>query len=245
MKFGKRLISMLLAGAMALAMGAPAFAAANETVISGEYQNVTIAVTVPSTGDAVINPYKLPVSIGTSGGTEVEIAGHQILTKSLSVQSNAKFKLDVYATAVGVAKGEVELGSSKPSATEKDKVVYAFLQAKPAQTTAKTDAAIASAVLSEYAAWMNAGEATYNATTDILIKTEADKKKKICTLNEGDDPATPADTTDRKAGSIAMIRIAGFCAQEPETAWATTDGFDTTVAFTFTPNMAAPVTPAP
>lgn len=44
----KRFASTALAGALALSMAVPAFAAGNTTVISGAYEAVTLSVTVPA-----------------------------------------------------------------------------------------------------------------------------------------------------------------------------------------------------
>ena len=52
----KRFASTALAGALALSMAVPAFAAGNTTVISGAYEAVTLSVTVPTTGKAIIKP---------------------------------------------------------------------------------------------------------------------------------------------------------------------------------------------
>ena len=57
----KRVASAALAGALALSMAAPAFA--SQSVITGNYKEIRLAVTVPTTGKAVINPYGLPIAL--------------------------------------------------------------------------------------------------------------------------------------------------------------------------------------
>ena len=58
--FKNRVLSGALAGALAVTMAVPAFAAANSTEITATYEEPTISVVVPQSGTAMINPYGMP-----------------------------------------------------------------------------------------------------------------------------------------------------------------------------------------
>ena len=75
----KRFASSVLAGTLALSLAAPALAANNTTTnIAGSYADIPIAVVVPTTGTAQINPYGLPVSITKSNDSTVDLTGQKI-----------------------------------------------------------------------------------------------------------------------------------------------------------------------
>lgn len=118
----KKLISTILASAMALSMAVPAFA--STTKISALYQAITIDVTVPTTGTAVVNPYGLPLDVtakvnvlgddGTATGDTRNltgsISGQGITTTTpLALVNKTTVDLDVNATVTGTVKGNLKL----------------------------------------------------------------------------------------------------------------------------------------
>lgn len=59
-----RVLSGAMAGVLAMSLAVPAFAADDHTtVVTGKYQDTPIAVTVPETGKAFINPYGLNIEV--------------------------------------------------------------------------------------------------------------------------------------------------------------------------------------
>lgn len=233
MKFGKKLLSMILAGAMTLAVGASAMAA-DQTDITGGFVPITLDVTVPTTGTAQINPYGLPVSIGTSGTTTYKLTGRQIVTQPLGIVNNGDVALDVGATAVGEVTGktqEMRLASEAPAADDTLKNAFVYVQAT--ETAGRyTGAAYAASdeFLQEYSGW---AASDYSADDDILVATIASEKKTLGTIGAAVDDTGAALHTSNGL----MIRLAGSCTKEPRQAWASTDTFKVTIAYTFTPNI--------
>lgn len=239
-KLKKRALSGALAGALALSLAVPAFAA-NETKITGTYKDVTIAVDVPETGLALINPYGLDVEVPQDGKTDTEaapkvtISGQKIVTAPMALKNKSAMNLAVNATVLGTIKtgSDMRFATEAIEAGSTAKSAYVYLQAGAStltgNTTAVTDAAIATA----YAAW---APSPYSASTDIVVGTRE------ATLESGNfailkaAKMTGAGAFDEyKAGSIAFVRLSGDCTTSPRGGWATTDGFEVNVAYTFSP----------
>ncbi len=251
----KKLLSLGLSLVMSLSLAVPAFAAANTsntTEISGAYKEVTIAVDVPATGKAFINPYGLDLKVPQAEGdsTEVTIKGQQIVSAPMAIKNKSAMDLSVSATVTGkitpitVPDGQTAptlmkfaTGTTKGSGTNPDapdyvapatgKSAYVYFQAKQATNTTGTVADIAT----EYAAW---GASAYDEDTDVIVAAKAVAKENVMTLRA-------ADLEDNgtfkafKAGSIGMFRLTGDCTSGSKANWTDKDQFTVTVAFTFTP----------
>lgn len=107
----KKLAALGLSAALSLSLTSPAFAASNKTTkITGTYQEVPIAVTVPTTGTATINPYGLPVKVMGTATTDpkelASISGQKITTMPMAIYSKTEVGLLVGATVTGEIKGE-------------------------------------------------------------------------------------------------------------------------------------------
>ena len=117
----KRVASAALAGALALSMAAPAFA--SQSVITGNYKEIRLAVTVPTTGKAVINPYGMPVKALDTQSTPQEIAGKtlktagKIATQPLVMYNKTDVDLSVGATVSASGVSGLELSTSTVSPT--------------------------------------------------------------------------------------------------------------------------------
>lgn len=255
----KKLLSLVLAGVMALSLAVPAFAAdPNSTVISGAYKDVVIDVVVPATGAAFINPYgldlKVKEDITNSSSNEVTISGQQIVSAPMALKNKTAMDLNVSATVTGTitpiaaaegvtpvlmkfnAKTTKGAGSNPESpdyvAPATGKAAFVYLQAKqePALTGADT-AVDASTIAAKYAAWT---ASAYDENKDVVVATKAATKDNIVVLR-----AAAMDNSDAfasyKAGSIALFRLTGDCTSGPKAGWTEDDKFTVTVAFSFTP----------
>lgn len=221
----KRFASTALAGALALSMAVPAFAAGNTTVISGAYEAVTLSVTVPATGKAIINPYGLPYKLSA----DYSVSGQQITTAApLLIRNMSPVALAVTANLKGEASTGVNLNDQTAAGaldftTETDKELHVVFQAFEA-----------------------VGVDTNNATdNDILIPkliALADDDAKLT----GDVTTTAADATgtlvlregkdgELQSGGAAFIRLSGEAAKKAT--WETSDTFTATIAFTFEPSV--------
>lgn len=248
----KRFASLVLSGALTLSLAAPAFAAPNmETEITGTYQAADIAVTVPTKGAVIINPFGLDLKLkeigddgnAASGAADATISGQKIVTAPMFISNESEMNLQVGATVTGTPNGDLRF-ASESAAESTSKTVYAYLQATPATALSGVSTGITAAnKAAAYAAW--APEA-YDATTDVLVSDRETSTTNLVTLKAA-TLATSGNTTTitYKAGSIAMVRLSGDCPTSPRDAWTAADptanpavagdGFTVNVAYTFTP----------
>lgn len=248
----KRFASVAMAGAIALSLATPAFAASsqpkNSTVITGAYAETPIAVTVPTTGTAKINPFGLPVSMTKSDGeTKVNIVGQQITHEVLSVRNNGDVALDMGVKSfLVVPKGEVSIDSSKDT----DKQIKVDLQVAGLDdakfAVMSTEETLPDRLMDAFA-----DDATWTGATTVAAPAVA--------AGADGSSATPGSTADNSPAavlgaatvspdgevtygnsSIALFRLKGDMAKEPKTGttenpWETADGFTATVVFKFVP----------
>jgi hypothetical protein len=247
----KKAMSLAMAGAMVATMAVPAFAEDTESTtnrqlkIDGAYQAVPIDVVVPSQGTVIINPYALPVEIvaKTQSDAAVKVEGQQIVTKPLAIKNKSEVKLDVNVTATATVKGALTLAAAPIDKPEEDTKNEAFVYLTFAASglsgdnTAVTDSAIAT----EYKdiTWNDYAATGEGSEKVLALSTKSATKAGMATLAKSDFDADSGEWTGYAEGSIAYVGLTGTCAQNPKTAWTAKDGLTATIAFTFTPNVAA------
>jgi hypothetical protein len=273
----KKIASLVLALAMTTTLAVPAFAdgdtdagekkeetssTAKEyaTQVDATYQDITIDVTVPTTGTAVINPYGLPYALKDSKSAEIgKVSGQQIVTQPLYISNNSTdVAFDVNATVTTTTSKDLTLATKTTSGTKStSKEAFVYLEMEPstftgtkvdADTIAKecldadeelwqTYSASASNFLilttAEGGASSKAAMATLAAKTTQNVK---DEKGAVQYESDGKTPKTEVVYAD---GSVAVFRLAGDCVTAPSTAWSTSDTFSAKIVFTFTPNSEA------
>lgn len=238
----KRFATTILAGAMALSMAAPAFAAsttpAYSTAISGTYQDIPIAVVVPTTGTAQINPYGLPVTITKSNESTVDLTGQKITTRPLSIKNQGKTSLDVKATLAVIPKGDVSIAAAATAAKAiAVNLEVAGLDDNTLAVSSESET-LEDLLIDKFAArstWV--GAATLAAPTAAkgaaaAAVTPAVSASTMATLGAA---TINGDAITYGKDSIALFRLTGDVNQEPTDAWATADGFTANVVFKFTP----------
>lgn len=246
----KRFASTVMAGVLTLSLATPAFATGN-VLITGTYADIEIAVEVPTTGTAQINPYGLPVTIDKSDRTSVDLVDQKITTQPMSIKNQSSIPLEIGASVTAVPKGDVEIKTSV-AAADKGKQISLELQVAALNDSTlavpTTDRTLEDKLIDKFAA-----DATWAS---------------LATANKGVFPAaakgaTTAPTPTAYSGlatvgaatiegniitygpkSIALFRLDGFLNEAPEKTenskqvadpWAAADGFEATVAFTFKP----------
>lgn len=231
----KRFGATAMAGVLALSLAAPAFAAApnTSTIITSTYKATTLSVTVPTTGTASINPYGLPVDLKNSDNDVVAtISGEQItLGAPLKISNESTVALAVSAKVTGEETGDAKLVSdlsenvTTGENAETPKNVVARFEAFAAPGI--DGGAEADDLLEPFAALKSA-----DAVLTASVLTDETATTGNLVLREGDgDPDNPL----AQDGGVAFIRLSGEVVKNPTTAWATTDGFKATIAFTFEP----------
>ena len=242
----KRFASMAMAGALTLSLATPAFAA-NNIVITGTYADIEIAVEVPTTGTAQINPYGLPVSIDKSDKTTVDLVGNQITTQPMSIKNQSAIPLEVGATLAVVPKGDVSIVSTF-GASQKGKEIAVDLEVAAlndsALAVATTDRTLEDKLIDKFAA-----DATWASPGSVSAPAAAKGATTVAPASGDDLAELGAATVDGRTTtygpkSIALFRLSGDLNEAPVTGsgsnatpdpWKEADGFEATVAFTFKP----------
>ena len=240
----KRILPGVMAGVLALTMAVPAFAASTaspapntKTEITGTYTEIPIAVRVAPTGEALINPYGVPVALT---GSDDKIVGQQISTKPLFVINEGDVALYVSAavtTAVNSG-SDLRLTTEKPSAEDTSKSAFVYLQMAPTELTDADKVSSGNTVdpakgNKVYAEW----EQDYDEDADLVLQNDKEVKKENMVRIEKSTVVTGQNASITwSKGSVAMYRLAGQVTAEPREAWVATDGFKANVAFTFKPD---------
>lgn len=241
----KRFGSTVMAGALALSLAAPAFAANNtSTTITGAYTDIPIAVSVPTTGTAQINPYGLPVTITKSNDTTVDLVGQQITTKPLSVKNQGTVSLDMGVSSFLVTPaGDISIDTAKD--TGKKIAVNLEVAGLDDTTLAVSSDSenLDNLIIDAFAdedSWTSADTLAapafaQGATASTITPAHKDNMAVLGAVT----PKSEGFTYGRK--SIALFRLTGKLAEEPVNAgaadpWKETDGFSAAIVFKFTPH---------
>lgn len=253
----KRILSGAMAGVLAMSLAVPAFAAdttppKNTTVFTGAYEETDIAVTVPGSIQAFLNPYGLGTSVTKSDDSKVDITG-QIVSIPQAITNESGLDLTVGATITGeivavegveatqlmkfnavttkgVGSNPEEEGYVAPATAKSAFVQFQAVQAGSAVAGADADA-IADPIIVESAkaaTWTAAGVKSVTVGTKAVTEDNLATLKKATLDTDGAFTAYPA-------GSAVLIRLTGDCVTSPKIGWTDNDSFKVTVAFTFTP----------
>lgn len=232
MKNLKRFVSIVLASVLVLGLAAPAFA--EETTIEGAYQAVTLKVTVPQTGSAIINPYGLPIKLG-----EKSISGEQITTgAALLVKNQSQVALRMIPEVKVTPKGGVKIITDKtyvdtPDTVATDNVyvvqknVCVYFEAFEAPTV--TDDTETATKNNLFAALKSEDAAISKVMQEEAYEVDPDTDGELI-LKQGNSEGK----TQR--GGAAWIRLSGAVAKKPTTAWSADDGFTASIKYTFEPS---------
>lgn len=216
----KKVLSLVLALTMVLALAVPAFASGTtigdeeglasggEFTMTASVSAATINVTVPGDSTVTLNPYQLEVTVDSKQFTDQVISANQF------VVSGSTVPLDVTAEVTGTPAGTLTFASASAKASTK-KDVYAYLQTQMIGESATAPTSVD---------WGT----KINAKTDIVIAAKAAK------LMVGTLAAKGTNNT------YMAFRIAGDAATAPTTPWSADDGFTAAVKFTFAPKAATP-----
>ena len=246
--FKNRILPLILALLLTMSVGIPAFAEEeestfnSETEITSTYKEPEIAVTVPETGSAFINPLGLPVEVGN----DEKVVGQQIVTAPLFISNEGDIAMKVSASVTttlpeGATMSLLASDTTIKDGTETGKKAFLYFQMAPTALTGTDgpydDGEPTAAASEEIANWDQA----HTAKDIVLANGKAVKSTApmvtlaASTITPGSQPQDPATIT-YNAGSIAMFRLAGVLVEEPKTPWDVNDTFTVTVAFTFKPD---------
>lgn len=248
----KKLMSLALASALALSLAAPAFAASNTaTDITATYAAPVISVDVPRTAAAFINPLGLDIEVDSTNG--VTLSGRQIISAPMALKNKGASDLQVGATVSVEVNDGSDLrfvSTSTGGASAATKSVFAYIQAIQEKTLVGTESANGGVEAADIAeAYGNWEASAYDATKDIVVNSALPASKDNLVILRAAD-VTGTTFNSYKAGSVALVRLAGDCTStlttgdgwiETQTtgsgasAVTTGDGFKVNVAYTFKP----------
>lgn len=216
----KQILSMVMAGALALSTSTVAFAAAvttptegvysSEVSASGEIKVPTISITLSDTTSKKVglNPYGLKYTVGgVTDGTDA------IVNKVETIENGSDVAIAVNATTSAEPQGEAVLATAALKGTETTKSVFAYLQIEKGDTITKK---------------------AYDAknTEHLIFATRATSKKAMITLDDKNGTAKKAS-----------YQILGDVAKKPAKAWASTDFVNFKIVYQFEPVAATTTTP--
>lgn len=235
----KKIMSALMAGALVLSLGVPAFATNTpgtltletadpyEFTVEGSTAVPAIKIEVPETVGLIANPYALTVDAQNIGGTATEKG--VIISPVQYIKNKSLVDIDVTATVAGYVGGEVEFSATTTNTETTKKAFVTFEMATCDGTTAPV---------------------TY--PNSAVLKVLGDNDSPVAV---GSSALTMAKSTDGTAvastGAIAFhfkgdltpaekVVTTGDSAQAP---WNDGDVFGATVVFNFTAKTNTTTTP--
>jgi len=211
----KKLGALIMALAMTLALAIPAFAdnsdASRSITSTGANQLGVIDVTLGADSGVTLNPYQMKATITPAGGT-AQNSYHQVFFVPVKCTNKSTWGLKVNASITGaIVGGAAQFVTSVPkdNATTKDVFLYAEFG-----VSAKD----------EEPAW---GTAYTKAANQVLVGADASAEKTVATLG--------AASSDKP--NYLWYKFDGALTKSPETAWATGDKVNATIALTFLPTV--------
>lgn len=173
-----------------------------------------IDVSVPDSADVIINPYEMPVDIGTGQ----KDYGQIISTPScVSNYSDTAIQMDLAVTAHVREDSTMELVQSPTGGGGTQKQAFIYLEFQQTDTDRFQDVQ-----------W----DSAYSASkpTHIVLREDATVfRTNLMKL----PPVTPKGKV--APGGYAPFRLTGDAAASPTDEWTTDDGIDVRIAFTFKP----------
>ena len=231
----KKFISSVLAGACALSMTSIATFAADTAISDLGSDGVatqqvtftsttampTLKVTVPTTADVVLNPYKIAVTTPISGNDT-------IMSPEYEIKNESDCGIAVSATVKATPGGGAAMATAALKGTETTKSVFMYLE-----TTDTTDTYygeyVAKKVTAKKGESLSAEQEAANKACDAqMVITTKETTKEIATLAAG-------NTT---AQSI-FFKVQGDAVTAPKTPWVAADKVDLAMTLKITPNANA------
>lgn len=214
----KKLLSMVLAGALVLSAGSVSQAADNSKTfdVTGTYTEPTITVTLSNASTQLaINPYGLTQAVtGIVVGDDLQ--KEQLVNKVETITNASNVALAVNAKVSATPSGNLKLATAafKDRLSEKTNSIFAYLHMEKG--------AAAAAI----AAGTTATAYDSKAGNQVVFGTKETTKKGLVTLDS-------ASGTDK----VASFKILGDVAPNPTTPWSTGDKVDFNIVFDFEPRL--------
>lgn len=241
----KKVISLVLALTLVLALAVPAFAAGPnvsnasqmasgvETTITGQVEVGTIKVTVPTAAKIVVNPYNLEVKVnadGTVNSSGTITSKGAIISPTQRISSQSTMPIDVNVAITGTAEGDATFATAStrgatPATTKSVMLVFDMVPEAAAATLGTADLAADAWNVKQVVS--NTGVVSYTGfdpTKSVIVSASEKKVEKICRM----------EATDGTKFSAAAFHFTGDAAAAPTNAWTSADKVGAKIVFTFT-----------
>ena len=198
---------LLLGAVLALLLSATAFASGGSyrTTVDALCNLPEISVTVPSSAEDFINPYRIPITIESDESTA------QIVSTPACIENKSAVPISITATVTGTIKEGSDMGLYSYSTQGQEltsKRAFVYLEMQAATSTSPADAN-----------W----DSEYDVEKHVAIRAGvARTKKDMVTIAQADQPK-----------HFGAFRLAGDCVPTPRKPWTAADGIDVEIAFTF------------
>ncbi|MCI8438271.1 MAG: hypothetical protein HFF73_01970 [Oscillospiraceae bacterium] len=198
---------LLLGAVLALLLSATAFASGGSyrTTVDALCNLPEISVTVPSSAEVFINPYRIPITIESDESTA------QIVSTPACIENKSAVPISITATVTGTIKEGSDMGLYSYSTQGQEltsKRAFVYLEMQAATSTSPADAN-----------W----DSEYDVEKHVAIRAGvARTKKDMVTIAQADQPK-----------HFGAFRLAGDCVPTPRKPWTAADGIDVEIAFTF------------
>lgn len=243
----KKQTALILVVALVLAMAVPVLADTT-TEISGTYEEVEVAVSIPSEGTFVINPYELPVSVSSQRQElgKLTTAG-PISCQPMIAYNYGEIEFKANATVTYKTTGTMKVVDDAPDPKKNEAQVWLEVKQPTSgkyeynvdrdsyETKLPIGGVPGKVVLAEFNKW---------------TKTTAKPDSGAVALKQDGTAATQANIVDLMPTSaeadnstaFALIRLCGAVTKAPtEQPWTDRDGLTVNVSWTFDPVV--PTTP--
>lgn len=195
--------------ALLLSLTTPALAAGeggSQTEITALCELPEISVVVPGSAEVFINPYQIPVTIGSTESTA------QIVSTPACIENQSEVPVQVGVTAIAEDRegsSSLLLTSSSTGGTGVVKRAFVYFEIQ-ASGTADPPQSI----------W----DAEYDSSKHLAVRSFSLPERKLVTLSAADG-----------ACPFGAFRLAGDCTANPREPWTEADGINVKITFTFTP----------
>lgn len=166
-----------------------------------------ISVIVPASAEVFINPYEIPIDIGSTASTA------QIISTPVCIENRSEVPLDVGVTAVATEQegsGSLLLAGSPTGGTGAIKRVFIYFEMQTSNTATPPQSI-----------W----DAEFDSAKHLVVRNFEMPARKMVTLSAVDG--------DSRFGAF---RLAGDCSANPVVdPWTEEDGINVKISFTFTP----------
>lgn len=236
----KKLFSLIMAMAMIASLGISAFASgggsgsggANVTgtgsrdgtvALTGAMALPSVKVTIPTSGKAILNPYKMKVAKAgdsTDASDADDAIDDQVLSTSYEIKNETLAPMKVGVKITATPSTGVELATKACTGKETTKSVFMFAEMMYTGTQVSDVASLEDK-------WTAPADVNDKCYPQIIASTEEKTNASFFTV--------PAATAS--AANYLYWTLRGNAATAPDEAWAATDKIDASVVFSFTPDV--------